>query len=69
VLIIRLIKQLLLTKLREIMSDIEDMEEAKPSDDPSKDDYRGLMSKANKQPNKFKKRLDVARAKKLKQKV
>lgn len=33
------------------------------------EDYQGIMSKANKQPNKFKKRLDVSRAKKLKAKV
>lgn len=36
---------------------------------PTKEDYLGLMAKANKEPNRFKKRMDIARAKKMKQKV
>lgn len=43
--------------------------ETSTSSAPTKDDYLDLMAKANKQTNRFKKRMDIARAKKLKQKV
>ncbi|ODN00505.1 putative ribosome production factor 1 [Orchesella cincta] len=49
--------------------EMSEVEEKMQPTGPSLDDYHGVMSKANKQPNRHKKRMDVAKAKKLKAKL